>query len=319
VAVVWIGVIQSAVLIAGTIICLAAVILKTSGGFEEIAKVGMAEGKLGLGSFGPNLTESTFWVVFFYGLVLNVGNFAVDQSYVQRYLTARDAWEAKKSVWLTALLYVPVAAIFFFIGTGLFVFYRQQPELLGSVTKGDAVFPFFISSELPAGLAGLVVAAIFAASMDSNLNSMATLTYCDLYQRYLRPQSGEREAILVLRSATIAWGIACTGVGLAMISAESILDVWWQLAGIFWGGVLGLFLLGFISRRVTNRVAATAVVFGVLVILWATLSQTIYWPERLYALRNPLDSLLTIVVGTLVILGLGLTSARFLKPATSRP
>jgi SSS family solute:Na+ symporter len=249
--------------------------------------------------------------VFIYGIVANIGNFATDQSYVQRYITARNDREAKKSVWMTAFLYMPVAAIFFFIGTGLYAYYSHGPELLGSVAKADAVFPVFIARELPTGLAGLVIAALFAAAMDSNLNSMATLTYCDIYQRYLRPQAGEREGIVVLRAATLAWGVICTGVGLAMIRAESILDAWWQLAGIFSGGVLGLFLLGFISRRATSGVAAFAVGIGVVVILWATLSPTEYWPQRWAAYRNPLHSLLTIVLGTGVILLIGLSASMF--------
>jgi SSS family solute:Na+ symporter len=317
VAVVWTGVLQSAVLVAGTITCLAAVMLKTPGGVSEIVQAGSAEGKFSLGSFGGSLTESTFWVVFVYGLVMNLGNFATDQSYVQRYITARDDREAKKSVWLTALLYVPTAAIFFFIGTGLYVFYHHYPGLLGGEVKADKVFPLFISRELPAGLAGLVIAAIFAASMDSNLNSMATLTYCDLYRRYLRPHASEREALVVLRSATVAWGVICTGVGLWFIQATkmfNVLDVWWDLAGVFSGGILGLFLLGFLSRRVTSGVAAIAVTVGVLVIVWATFSPKPFWPES-WGFRSPLHNLLTVVLGTFVILAIGLVGSCFTKPA----
>ena len=314
VAVVWTGVLQSAVLIAGTLICLVAVIAMAPGGFAEIVRVGAAEGKFSLGSFGGSLKESTFWVVFVYGLVINVGNFATDQSYIQRYITARDDREAKKSVWLTAWLYLPGAAIFFFIGSALFVFYRERPELLQPLAKPDEVLPMFISQQLPVGLAGLVIAAIFAASLDSNLNSMATLTYCDLYRRYWRPLTSEREAIVVLRVATVAWGVICTAVALAMIRAQTILDVWWQLAGIFSGGILGLFLLGFISRRVGSRLAALAVAAGVLVILWATVSQTSYWPAQWAGIRNPLNSLLTIVLGTAVILAIGLAGRIVVRP-----
>jgi SSS family solute:Na+ symporter len=316
VAVVWTGVLQSAVLVAGTLVCLAAVMLKTPGGPSEIVRVGAADGKFGLGSFGASLSESTFWVVFAYGIVMNLGNFATDQSYVQRYITARDDREAKKSVWLTTLLYVPTAAIFFFIGTGLYVFYHYRPELLGSIAKPDEVFPIFIARELPAGLAGLVIAAIFAASMDSNLNSMATLTYCDLYERYWRPNAGQREALIVLRTATVVWGVICTGVGLWMIRATrlfNVLDVWWDLAGIFSGGILGLFLLGFLSRRVTSRQAALAVTVGVLVIIWATFSPKQFWPQAWSDFRSPLHNLLTVVLGTLVILAIGLASSVFTR------
>jgi SSS family solute:Na+ symporter len=313
VAVVWTGVLQSAVLIAGTLTCLVAVIVKTPGGLSEIIRAGAAEGKFGLGTFGDSAiatnAEPTFWVVLAYGILMNLANFAIDQSYIQRYITARDDREAQKSVWLTTSLYVPAAAIFFFIGTALFVFYGKQPDLLGPVSKADEVFPFFIAHELPIGMAGLVIAALFAASMDSNLNSMATLTYCDFYQRYLRPRASEREAIIVLRLATLAWGAVCTAVGVAlMVRAQSALDAWWQLAGLFSAGMLGLFWLGFLSRRATSPDAAVAVVVGMVVIVWATLSPTKYWPQQWQAVRNSMHSLSTVVVVVLVILTVGVAA-----------
>ena len=99
-------------------------------------------------------------------------------------------------------------------------------------------------------MAGLVVAAIFAASMDPNLNSMATLTLCDIYQRYFRPNAGQRESMFVLRASTLFWGALGTGIALALIATgDTVLENWWKLASIFSGGVLGLFLLGLVSRR----------------------------------------------------------------------
>jgi SSS family solute:Na+ symporter len=313
-AVVWTGVLQSLVLVAGPVICVIALSVKTPGGLAEIVRVGAAEQKFSLGGFGDwttydgiiaALSQPTFWVVFVYGLTINVGNFGIDQSYVQRYITARNDREAAKSVWMTALLYTPVAAVFFFIGTALFVFYRARPELLGSATAADQVFPHFIATQLPVGLAGLVVAAIFAASMDSNLNSMATLTLCDIYQRYLRPKADGREALHVLYLATAFWGVLGTGVAVAMIRAQSALDVWWQLAGMFSGGTLGLFLLGFLSRRAGNMGAAIGVALGVLVIVWMSLSATNYWKDTWTQYRSPLHGFLAIVAGTVIILVVG--------------
>jgi SSS family solute:Na+ symporter len=275
-AVVWTGVLQSAILVTGVVICLVSVVYHAPGGVGTILSDGFDQGKLSLGDWGFSLVSPTFWVVFVYGLFINVGNFAVDQSYVQRYITARSDRDAAKSVWLTASLYVPVAAIFFFIGTGLYLFYNSQPGSLPLTKKPDEVFPYFISTQLPLGLAGIVIAAIFAASMDSNLNSMATLTYCDLYKRYLRPHATEREGLLVLRSATLFWGGACVVVGLAMIRAKSALDAWWQLAGVFSGGVLGLFLLGMLCPRAKKWAGISGVAVGVAVIAWMVISPT-YW------------------------------------------
>ena len=153
-AVVWTGVLQSAVLVAGTLLCLAAIVLQTPGGMAKSVDAGVADDKFSLGSFGPSLTQPTFWVVFLFGLFTHLTNFGIDQSYVQRYITARDDREAAKSIWITAMLYMPVAAIFFFIGTGLFVFYELRPELLGDVTAADKVFPHFIATQLPLGAPG---------------------------------------------------------------------------------------------------------------------------------------------------------------------
>jgi SSS family solute:Na+ symporter len=150
--------------------------------------------------------------------------------------------------------------------------------------------------------------------MDSNLNSMATLTYCDLYQRYLRPQATEREGIVVLRLATLGWGAVCSAVGVALIQADSILDAWWQLAGLFSAGMLGLFWLGFLCRRATSRDAALAVVVGMVVIVWATLSPTRFWPDAWQAIRNPMHGFLTVVVVVLAILMVGMASAAVGRP-----
>lgn len=316
-AVVWTGVLQSAVLIAGVGLCLWSVIYQTPGGLRAIIDTGSQDDKFSLGSFSGSLLKPTFWVVFAYGLVINLGNFGTDQSYIQRYLTAKSDREAIKSIWITTLLYVPTAAIFFFIGTALFVFYGSHPELLDGIDKADKIFPHFIKTQLPMGLAGLVVAAIFAASMDSNLNSMATLTLCDLYKRYLRPAATERESMRVLYVSTLFWGSLSTGVGLWMISQGKALDTWWNLAGIFAGGVLGLFLLGLLSRA-DNAAGAIAVTVGLLVILWMSLPQL---PEEWInqvpeELRNPLHANMTVVVGTLVIflVGIGVTSLRGSPP-----
>jgi solute:Na+ symporter, SSS family len=308
-AAVWVGVVQSIVLLAGPIICLVWIAKLVPGGMPAILDVGWHAGKFSLGSFGASLAEPTFWVVLIYGLAINLGNFSVDQSYVQRYVTTPTEREAKQSVLMTAALYVPVAAFFFFIGTALFVLCLTRGDLFpnGVPAKSDDVFPYFISHLLPAGLGGLVVAGIFAAAMDSTLSSMATLTFNDVYKRYVRPEAGEREAMRVLSGSTVLWGVLSVAVALAMItSAKNVLDVWWQMASIFSGGMLGLYLLGLISRRAGNPAAITGVTVGILVILWMSLPLMGAWPDSLAGLRSPLHSFMVTVVGTLTILLVGL-------------
>src|SRR5687767_13751359 len=321
-AVVWVGAVQSAVLVAGPVVCVIVLLGLVPGGVGGVFETAGAAGKFSLGSFAPDLTASTFWVVLIYGLTINLGNFGIDQSYVQRYISTPTLRQARRSVWITAALYVPTAALFFFIGTSLWALHRARPDLfpanLDAAAKPDDVFPAFIAGQLPLGMAGLVVASIFAASMDSSLSSMATLTLCDVYKRYVRPRAGERESLAVLRGSTLGWGVLATGAALLMTRAKNVLDVWWELAGVFSGGMLGLFLLGLIARRARNAAAVTAVTIGVLVILWMTLSpKAASWPAPLDGLRSPFHNLMVSVVGTLTILLVGILVSR-LEPRTTR-
>jgi len=315
VAVMWSDAVQAIILMAGALLCLVLLFARLPGGWSGGLDYAVSHDKFSLGSFGASLGESTFWVVLAYGIVINLQNFGIDQNYVQRYVAARSETAARRSLWVGGLLYLPVSAVFFLIGTGLFVFYSTQPDLLPSNLQGagnaDRILPYFILTELPPGAKGLLLAAIFSAAMSTistSLNSSATLLLTDWYQRFVRPQATEREAMRVLHLSSLVWGILGTGVALAMIGVKAALDAWWTLSGIFAGGMLGLFLLGLISKRAGNPAAVTAVVAGVLVILWMTLTPgAAAWPEHL---QSPFHSFMTVVIGTLVVLLVGLGVSR---------
>ena len=308
-AVIWTDVVQSIVLTLGIFLCLGVIFSGMPEGAGQVFSIASESDKFSLGSFGLSLNEPTFWVILIFGLFINLQNFGIDQSYVQRYATANSEPEAKKSVWLGALLYVPISALLFLVGTGLFAFYTAQPELLPeSIIKGDKVFPHFIATELPTGITGILIAAVLAAAMssvDSSLNGSATLTWCDLVKRFSRKEPDEATGMKVLHGATIAFGIIGTSAALAMTRVQSALDAWWKLSSIFSGGILGLFLLGLIVKKAKNAAAATAVAIGVLVIFWMSAP---WLPENL---RPALHSNLTIVLGTLTIFFVGLAVSRF--------
>ena len=313
-AVIWTDVIQSLVLLIGALVIAGLLLANHPHGPGEALHLAANEGKFSLGSFGLDLTQSTFWVVFLYGVFINLNNFGIDQSFVQRYHAARDEKAAARSVWTGALLYVPVAALFFLIGSLLFSFYHASPELLEPLVAqypddhADKVLPHFIATQLPPGAAGLLIAAIFAAAMssiDTSLNSAATVTLKDFVQRHLNRGKTEANALRLLRTATLMWGVLGTGVALAMIGQKSLLDAWWKLSGIFAGGMLGLFLLGLISRRANNAGALAGVIVGVLVICWMT------FPDQLpEALRSPFHAHMITVIGTLTIFGVGVACSR---------
>ena len=271
-AVIWTDVIQSVVLTLGIFLCLGVIFTGMPEGAGQVFEIAGQGHKFSLGSFGASLSRPDVLGRIVFGLFINLQNFGIDQSYVQRYATADSESAAKKSVWLGALLYIPISALLFLVGTGLFAFYAAQPELLpDALGKGDKVFPHFIATELPAGVTGVLVAAVLAAAMssvDSSLNGSATLTWCDLVKRFSQKEPSEATGMKVLHGATIVFGIIGTCAALAMIRVESALDAWWKISSIFSGGILGLFLLGLIVKRAKNVAAAIAVTIGVIVIFW---------------------------------------------------
>jgi SSS family solute:Na+ symporter len=307
-AVVWTDVIQSVVLIAGAVACVVILVMGMPEGPSQLFRIAAENDKFSLGSFGSSLGEGTFWVVLLYGLTINLQNFGIDQNYVQRYAVAESDRAAARSVWLGAMLYLPISAVFFFIGTALFAFYQAQPDLLPKSVTGDGVFPYFIVHQLPVGLTGLVIAAIFAAAqstLSSSMNSSATLILCDFYRRFVRPGASDRQSMIVLYASSLAIGALGTGMALGLIYVQgAALDIWWMLSGIFSGGMLGLFLLGILSRRAGNPAAITGVVLGFLVICWMTFSP--WLPGDLQWLRSPFHEYFITVLGTLVIFFTGL-------------
>ncbi len=283
----------------------------------------------------PDFTQSTFWVILLYGFFINLNNFGMDQNYIQRYHTATSSEQASKSVWLCVAIYVPASFLFFIIGTALYAFYQTQPglidpvklqvaaERLGSSATsqqlhqlaaslkptdyGDKVLPFFMVNNIPTGLVGLIVSALLSAAMStisSNMNASATVFTVDIYQKFIKPDINDKQKLFLLHISTVVFGILGLCTGLAMIGAKSLLDIWWELSGIFAGGMLGLFLLGLISKQTKNMEALTAAIIGVIVILWMSLSDRI--PMDYPFLKSTLHKNMIIVVGTLTIFFTGL-------------
>ena len=308
-AVIWTDAVQSVILTIGAIVCALLLLFGMPDGPSQLFSTAMAEDKFSLGSFAFDFTSATFWMVFIYGVVINLQNFGIDQSYVQRYQTARSLTDAKKSIWIGALVYIPVSALFLFIGSALFSYYTAQPHLLpiGGLLD-DKIFPHFIVTELPPGVTGLLIAALFAAAMssvDSSLNSSATLLMTDLYVRLINKNADDKTKMRFLRVTTVVFGIAGTGMALLMISIKSALDAWWSIAGVFSGGMIGLFLLGIISRRTESTGGAIGVSVGVIAILWATFANKV---DALPA--NPFHPFMTTVIGTLTIFCVGILLSR---------
>ncbi|MCA9051897.1 MAG: hypothetical protein KDA89_24330 [Planctomycetaceae bacterium] len=334
-AVIWTDVLQSIILVGGMLLCAGVLLMKVPGGFAGVVHGAQTPemNKLSLGSMDLSFATSTFWTMLVFGFFINLQNFAADQTFVQRYFTARSEGEAVRSVWMGALAYLPISAVLFFIGTGLYVFYGTNGALPEG-TPADRVLPHFIMNELPTGASGLLIAAILAAAMstvDSSLNSSATLMLCDIRNRFFRSAGDEpskdasapgdnpyrsptelrqqdQGELRFLRLMTILIGIAGVGAALAMIGVQQMLDMWWQLSGILSGGTLGLMLLARFTRVRGPRAAAAGVMTGITTILIITLAHQTdpaVWLTPVVTacapVRNYFDPLMAIVAGTFMV------------------
>lgn len=307
-AVVWTDAIQAIILIGGALICIVTIVIDMPEGAGQIFTIAAENHKFSLGSFGSSLTDSTFWVVLIYGLFINLQNYGIDQNYIQRYMTSNSEKEAKKSAMYGGLLYVPVSAMFLFIGTALFAYYKVHAGLIPTDIQADKVFPLFIANQLPQGLTGFLIASVFAAGMSTistSINSSATVILTDYFKLSPDDPKTEKKSMTILYTGSLIFSLLAIGIAIAMINVQSALDAWWKLASIFSGGMLGLFLLGYLSKKITSLGAIIGVVAGVIVIGWMSLSPIFFQDWGLKAYASPFHSYLSIVFGTVAIFIVG--------------
>ncbi|MBM6671690.1 sodium:solute symporter [Phocaeicola coprophilus] len=299
--VIWTEAMQGFILIGGAVVCLFVLLFKMPEGPMQTFEIAMQDNKFYLGDLTTNIDTSTLWVCLIYGLFINLQNYGIDQNYVQRYLTAKSEREAKFSALFGGYLYIPVSAVFFLIGTALYAYYKVYPDLLPAdiAQKADYVFPYFIVHELPVGVTGLLIASIFAAGMSTvatSVTSSSTIILTDYYKRF-RKNASDKEQLLILKLGSLLVGVLGILVAIAFLNVKSALEAWWVLSSIFSGGMLGLFLLGYMSRKyVHNFDAILGVVCGVLFVIWIVITPLVH-------------DYLSIVFGTLLIFCVGFLSA----------
>ncbi len=253
-AVVWTDVLQVIVLLGGAILCLIVIPFHVPGGWNAMNDIADAAGKLRLLDFRLDLTTMTFFVVVVGCFGANIISYGSDQTVIQRYLTTKDEKSAGRGIWTNALMCIPGSLIFFGMGTALFAFYKSNPQALNpTLSKADAIFPWYIVTQLPAGVAGLLIAGVFAAAMsslDSSMNSVATAFTTDFYRRF-KPQASDHTCLTLARVVTVVVGVLGTAFAL-MMAQWGIKSLWDQFAtflGLFGGGLGGLFLLAIFTRR----------------------------------------------------------------------
>lgn len=252
-AVIWVEVIQVLILASGALFCLFYLPFQINDWKGGITALQDAE-KLKVFDFRLDFSEPTFWVVIVGGLAISLLTYGTDQTTVQRYLTTTDEKESIRSLKLGAWLTLPSTIVFFSIGTLLFLFFREQPrEVNMALENQDNIFPWYIVSQLPVGLSGLLIAGIFAAAMSSteaSMNSTATLLTTDFYQK-LNPDVTPKQTLFFARAATLLLGIFVTCIALYMAhkGVSSLWDKFNTILGLFTGCIGGAFILGIFTKK----------------------------------------------------------------------
>jgi SSS family transporter len=251
-AVIWTDFIQVFVMLGGAFIAIGFVISHVDGGIADFIKIAAADDKFRTFDWSFDLTKATIWG-FLLVAILQSLTYPQDQVMMQRVLSTKSDKEAGWSVWTLAAIVVPGNLTFFAIGTALYVFYKQHPASLNPTLNIDSTFPQFIAAELPAGLTGLIIAGIFAASMStlsSCINSVATLVSVDFYERNWK-NATPAKSVKLAEKVTIIAGLIGIGTALllALADIKSALDTSFVLIGLLGGGFAGCYALGMFTRR----------------------------------------------------------------------
>ncbi len=272
-AVIWGDVLQGIILVGGAFFAAGYLLLHTEGGLSGAMHIAIADDKMRLFRWSMDYRSVTFWVAIVGGFANCLFSYTGDQTVIQRYMTTRDEASARKGLFTNVLLCVFASVVFYLIGTGLYTFYKTHPASLDfAIEKADSIFPYFMMSQLPHGVAGLLIAAIFAATMSTisgNINSVSTAFGIDFWKRF-RPQVSERELLRVARVTCVVAGLVGMGVALIMATWDilSLLDCYNTLLGLLTGGIGGLFFMGIFLPRIRGGAAFVGIVVGTLVVFW---------------------------------------------------
>ena len=272
-AVIWGDVVQGLILVCGAIFAVVYLAVNTEGGVAGCIDIALENDKLRLFDWSNSWSQATWWVIIIGGLANNLISYTSDQTVIQRYLTTPDEKSAGRGILVNGVMSVFVSVAFYMIGTGLYTFYKTHPvELDVTMGQSDAIFPFFMMSQMPAGIAGALIAAIFAATMStisSNINSVATAFSIDFWKRF-RTSTTDSQLLVVARWASVLSGMV--GLLLALLMAtwdiQSFLDFFNEALGLLTSGLGGLFFMAVFMKRVKGYAALTGFVVGEAVVFW---------------------------------------------------
>lgn len=262
-AVIWTDVVQTAIYVGGTLIGLATILHLLPGGWPAIHAAASAAGKFQVFDFRPDFwIPYTFWAGVIGGTFFTTASHGTDQLIVQRLLAARGRKQSATALVCSGVAVLFQFALFLLMGIMLWAYYRAPSAQFG---KPDRIYPTFIVSHMPHGISGLLIAAILAAAMSNlsaALNSLSSSAILDFYVR-LRPQTDEKKKLQLSRLATLAWALVLFALAIiALHNAGRVVEVGLQIASVAYGALLGVFLLGVLTRRAKQQGAILGMICG---------------------------------------------------------
>lgn len=298
-AVIWTDVVQLAIYVGGTIVGFFTLLHLVPGGWPTIQSMAAGAGKLQVLDFSFNFHITyTFWAGVIGGMFLNTATHGTDQLMVQRLLTARNQRDSKTALLFSGAVILVQFALFLLVGAGLWVYYKMFPTGQHFATN-DYIFPTFIVDHIPHGIAGLLIAAILAAAMSNlsaALNSLSSTTMIDFYLRR-KPETTDSKRLKLSRVATIGWGLVLFALALASRFGGNVLEKGLSLASLAYGGLLGVFLLGLVTKRAKQTGAIIGMLCGLAlnIYIWK-------WTHIAWTWYVTFGSITTFVVGYLASL-----------------
>jgi len=267
-AIIWTDVMQFFLFVSGLVIALGLIIYKD--GVADLVDIVRADGKLEMFHFSRDPAfRISVWTCVTAGVINGLANLT-DQVSMQRYLSCKSLREAQKAVWLKPVLSIPVTLLTFGLGLALYAHY-QIHDMAAGIERSDKVFPHFVMHEMSGGLAGIIVAAVFAAAMssiDSGVHTISTVCVEDYYKRIFRPDAPDHHCLLLSRVLIVVWAAVIAVVALVMSGQESIVGMAYAISAPFFGCSVGIFLLGTATRRATSWGVFCGALLGYGLVLW---------------------------------------------------
>lgn len=320
-AVVWTDVIQGIVLLVGMVVSLVYILGLSGVGGAEILDLAWENQKFNLGSLEFNFNGETILVLVVYGLAWNFQKYTADQTIVQRYLSVKSDKAAVRATVMGALLCIPVWATFMLIGTSLWGYYELSGETIPAyVQKAEQVFPHFLITHIPAGLSGVIIAAMISAAMStlsSDLNCLSAIVVQDYYAP-LRPDATDQAQLRFGRISVLVFGILCVIIAIGLVQSDgTALSNWYTWSSIVSAGLAGLFILAFMTTRANANGAILGIVACVLYTAWATSTLDKNGAFDLGLPIEPINDYMIGVIGHIVLVAIGYGASYLFPPAMS--